>query len=70
MGIYLITAGNKESAASMWMRSVASDPSLKDPYRSLALYYFQDRNIPDSARYYANKFRELGGSPELVSMIK
>lgn len=70
MGIYLITAGNKESAASMWMRSVASDPSLKDPYRSLALYYFQYRNIPDSARYYANKFRELGGSPELVSMIK
>ncbi len=70
MGIFLISSGSKEAAANMWKRSVASDPSLKDPYGSLALYYFHDRNLPDSARYYANKFRELGGSPELVSNIQ
>lgn len=70
MGIYLINSGSKEAAANMWKRSAASDPSLKDPYGSLALYYYHDRNLPDSARYYANKFRELGGSPELVSIIQ
>lgn len=70
LGLYLIGDGQKERAVSQWKKALALKPDFKDPYKSLAIYYLYDRKLPDSAMDYAIKYKNLGGTDDLISMIK
>jgi tetratricopeptide (TPR) repeat protein len=70
LGIYLVNTGEKEKAASMWLRAIRSKPDLTDAYRSLCLYYRYDTKKADSANWYANAYKKHGGTENLISLEK
>ncbi len=67
LGLYLVNAGNKQEAASMWQRAIRLNPDLSGAYRSLCLYYRYDAKRADSANWYAREYMRHGGTENLVS---
>ncbi len=67
LGIYLVTVGEKQRAASMWKRAIRSKPDLTAAYRSLSLYYQYDVKKADSAAWYAREYNNHGGTGNLIS---
>ncbi|MCX6276963.1 MAG: glycosyltransferase family 39 protein [Bacteroidetes bacterium] len=67
MGLFLITKGEKQNAASMWRRAIKNKPDLKDAYKSLSLYYFYDMKNHDSAIYFANQYKKFGGTEAIIN---
>ncbi len=67
LGIYLVNSGEKEKAASMWLRAIRLKPDLARAYRSLCLYYRHDAKKADSANWYAREYTKYGGKENLIS---
>jgi len=67
LGIYLVTIGEKQRAASMWRRALHNKPDMAAACRSLCLYYQYDVKKADSAAWFAREFKKLGGTGELIS---
>jgi Flp pilus assembly protein TadD len=70
LGIYLVNAGDKQRAASMWLRAIRLKPGLARAYRSLSLYYRYDAKKADSADWYARAYNSHGGKENLISPEK
>jgi tetratricopeptide (TPR) repeat protein len=69
LGLYVIGKGEKERAVSLWKQALNYRNEFADPCKSLAIYYFFDRNMPDSARYFARKYKDFGGTENLASIL-
>jgi tetratricopeptide (TPR) repeat protein len=70
LGIYLVNNGEKQRAASMWMRAIRLKPDQTRAYRSLSLYYRYDAKKADSADWYAREYNKHGGKENLISFEK
>jgi tetratricopeptide (TPR) repeat protein len=70
LGIYLVNNGDKQRAASMWLRAVRLNANLTSAYRSLSLYYRYDAKKADSADWYAREYNRHGGKENLISLDK
>jgi tetratricopeptide (TPR) repeat protein len=61
LGIYYVTLGNKQEAVRFWELSIANDPDLSEPYKSLAIYYLYDRKDTNRAKSFNKKYESLTG---------
>jgi tetratricopeptide (TPR) repeat protein len=69
LGLYVIGKGQKERAVSLWKQALKYRNDFADPCKSLAIYYFFDRQMPDSAQFYSEKYNELGGKENLATIL-
>jgi protein O-mannosyl-transferase len=70
LGIYLVNNGEKQRAASMWLRAIRLKPNLTQAYLSLCMYYRFDMKKADSANWYAREYGKHGGKENLISPEK
>jgi tetratricopeptide (TPR) repeat protein len=70
LGIYLVNNGEKQRAASMWLRAIRLKPSIERAYLSLCMYYRHDVKKADSANWYAREYIKYGGKENLISPEK
>ncbi len=67
LGIYLVTVGEKQQAASMWRLALKNKPDMAEACRSLCLYYQYDVKKADSADWFNREYRKHGGTGDLIS---